>query len=113
MDLQVSTMQVKLLNYLCTIFLYLNFIRQGSSYSAKHIGPILETALQRALSLYIQTRNIQGAINRYREILSAIETTMTQSLRVSLTRQLAELLIRGINETVYKPPDIPNDSMGK
>ncbi|KAF3419860.1 hypothetical protein E2986_08195 [Frieseomelitta varia] len=83
---------------------------QSSYCSTKHIGPILETALQRAPILYIQTGNIQGAINRYREILSAVESTTTQSLRVTLTRQLAEVLVRGISGAEYKAPEAPNDS---
>ncbi|EZA53912.1 tetratricopeptide repeat protein 7B isoform X2 [Ooceraea biroi] len=73
--------------------------------STKHIGPILETALQRAPILHIQTGNIQAAINRYREILSAVESTTTQSLRVTLTRQLAEVLLRGITGADYQPPE--------
>lgn len=81
-----------------------------SPFSAKHIGPILETALQRAPILYIQTGNIQGAINRYREILSAVESTTTQSLRVTLTRQLAEVLVRGISGAEYKAPDALADA---
>ncbi|CAL7951682.1 unnamed protein product [Xylocopa violacea] len=83
---------------------------QSSFCSAKHIGPILETALQRAPIVYIQTGNIQGAINRYREILSAVESTTTQSLRVTLTRQLAEVLVRGISGAEYKAPETPNDT---
>ncbi|XP_018057031.1 PREDICTED: tetratricopeptide repeat protein 7B isoform X3 [Atta colombica] len=79
--------------------------------STKHIGPILETALQRAPILYIQIGNIQAAVNRYREILSAVESTTTQSLRVTLTRQLAEVLLRGISGTDYKPPDEQTDTM--
>ncbi|KAH0945183.1 hypothetical protein HN011_004668 [Eciton burchellii] len=73
--------------------------------STKHIGPILETALQRAPILYIQSGNIQAAVNRYREILSAVESTTTQSLRVTLTRQLAEVLLRGITGADYQPPE--------
>ncbi|XP_077267938.1 tetratricopeptide repeat domain 7 isoform X4 [Temnothorax americanus] len=78
--------------------------------STKHIGPILETVLQRAPILYIQTGNVQAAVNRYREILSAVESTTTQSLRVTLTRQLAEVLLRGINDTDYKPPEGQTDT---
>ncbi|XP_020283991.1 tetratricopeptide repeat protein 7B isoform X2 [Pseudomyrmex gracilis] len=78
--------------------------------TAKHIGPILETALQRAPILYIQMGNIQAAVNRYREILSAVESTTTQSLRVTLTRQLAEVLLRGISGADYKPPEGPVDT---
>ncbi|OAD59814.1 Tetratricopeptide repeat protein 7B [Eufriesea mexicana] len=84
---------------------------QSSFCSTKHIGPILETALQRAPILYIQTGNIQGAINRYREILSAVESTTTQSLRVTLTRQLAEVLVRGISGAEYKAPEAVSDSI--
>lgn len=47
-----------------------------------------------------------------REILSAVESTTTQNLRVTLTRQLAEVLIRGISGAEYKPPEIPSDSTG-
>ncbi|KAG7205179.1 hypothetical protein KM043_018269 [Ampulex compressa] len=83
---------------------------QSSCCSTKHIGPILETALQRAPILYIQTGNVQAAINRYREILSAVESTTTQSLRVTLTRQLAEVLIRGISNTEYKAVEGPSDT---
>ncbi|XP_011708113.1 PREDICTED: tetratricopeptide repeat protein 7B isoform X6 [Wasmannia auropunctata] len=79
--------------------------------STKQIGPILETALQRAPILYVQTGNIQAAVNRYREILSAVESTTTQSLRVTLTRQLAEVLLRGISGADYKPPDGQTDTM--
>jgi len=46
-----------------------------------------------------------------REILSAVESTTTQSLRVTLTRQLAEVLLRGISGTDYKPPDEQTDTM--
>ncbi|XP_076663255.1 tetratricopeptide repeat domain 7 isoform X2 [Andrena cerasifolii] len=83
---------------------------QTSFCSTKHIGPILETALQRAPILYVQTGNVQAAINRYREILSGVESTTTQSLRVTLTRQLANLLVRGISGAEYKAPEAPSDT---
>ncbi|XP_076241565.1 tetratricopeptide repeat domain 7 isoform X2 [Calliopsis andreniformis] len=87
------------------------YTSQSSFCSTKQIGPILETALQRAPILYVQTGNVQGAISRYREILSAVESTTTQSLRVTLTRQLAELLVRGISGAEYKSPEA-NDTTG-
>lgn len=43
----------------------------------------------------------------FRTLLSALETTATQSLRLSLAQQLAEVLLRGmkgINYTVPEPP---------
>lgn len=47
-----------------------------------------------------------------REILSAIESTTTQTLRVTLTRQLAEVLLRRISGADYKPPEDQIDITG-
>ncbi|XP_068086272.1 tetratricopeptide repeat protein 7B isoform X2 [Anabrus simplex] len=71
----------------------------------QQIGPILETALQRAPILYIQAGKLQNAVNRYRTMLSAVESSATQSLRLTLTRQLAEVLLRGVTGNVYVSPD--------
>ncbi|KFM58237.1 Tetratricopeptide repeat protein 7B, partial [Stegodyphus mimosarum] len=65
------------------------------------IGPILETALQRAPILYIKNGKLRNAIDQYRKVLSAIETSSTQSLRQTMSRQLAEVLIRGVSEKNY------------
>ncbi|XP_066581343.1 tetratricopeptide repeat protein 7B [Prorops nasuta] len=111
-----------------------SYASQSPVCSSKEIGPILETALQRAPLLYLQMGSIEGAVNRYRlyarqtfffhsylkqvvkkvkclnrEILSAVESTSTQSLRVKLTKQLAEVLLRGIRCTVYKAPESHSD----
>ncbi|XP_034940307.1 tetratricopeptide repeat protein 7B [Chelonus insularis] len=86
---------------------------QPSINVAKNIGPILETALLRGPLLLLQSGNIEGSVNRYRAILSAVETTATQSLRLTLTRQLAEILSRRITSSCYKSPavmDIPTTS---
>lgn len=71
----------------------------------RHIGPVLETALQRAPILHIQAGRLQSAVDRYRTMLSAVESSATQSLRLTLTRQLAEVLLRGVTGTVYSTPD--------
>lgn len=47
-----------------------------------------------------------------RGILSAVESTATQSLRLTLTRQMAEVLLRGVSGSLYKPPDAPPDIIG-
>ncbi|CAG2056516.1 unnamed protein product [Timema podura] len=39
----------------------------------RQIGPVLETALQRAPILYIQGGKLQSAVARYRTMLSAVE----------------------------------------
>lgn len=39
---------------------------QTSVHSTKHMGPILETAMQRAPLIHLQAGNIQAAIECYR-----------------------------------------------
>ncbi|XP_067119530.1 tetratricopeptide repeat protein 7B isoform X2 [Centruroides vittatus] len=65
------------------------------------IGPILETALQRAPILYIKNGKLPAAIEQYRKVLNAVETSSTQSLRQTMSRQLAEVLLRGVSEKDY------------
>lgn len=68
------------------------------------MGAILETALQRSPIVLIKAGKLQEAIERYRCMLSAVETKATQSLRLTLARQLAEVLLRGVSGTIYAPP---------
>ncbi|XP_068238843.1 tetratricopeptide repeat protein 7B [Palaemon carinicauda] len=71
----------------------------------KKIGVILETALQRAPILHMKSGHVEKAITRYRNMLSAVESTATQHLRLTLARQLAEVLLRGCSEHAYKTPN--------
>ncbi|XP_059622260.1 tetratricopeptide repeat protein 7B [Phlebotomus argentipes] len=70
----------------------------------RRMGAILETALQRAPIVLIKAGKLQEAIDRYRSMLSAVEAKTTQSLRLTLARQLAEVLLRGVSGTIYTPP---------
>lgn len=72
------------------------------------MGAILETALQRAPIVLIKSGKLQAAIERYRAMLSAVETKATSSLRLTLARQLAEVLLRGVSGTIYTPPTSNN-----
>lgn len=74
----------------------------------RKMGAILETALQRAPLVLIKSGKLQEAIQRYRSMLSAIETHSTQILRLTLARQLAEVLLRGVSGTIYAPPSSPS-----
>ncbi|XP_021924008.1 tetratricopeptide repeat protein 7B isoform X2 [Zootermopsis nevadensis] len=76
----------------------------------RQIGPVLETALQRAPILHIQAGKLQSAVTRYRTMLSAVESSATHSLRLTLTRQLAEVLLRGVSGTVYTSPEKVNET---
>lgn len=70
----------------------------------KKIGVILETALQRAPILYMKSGQLEKAISRYRAMLSAVESSATQHLRLTLSRQLAEVLLRGSSDHSFKSP---------
>lgn len=76
----------------------------SSSSEPRRIGTILETILQRAPIILIKSGKLMEAINRYRTMISAVETRATQSLRLILARQLAEVLLRGVSGQLYVPP---------
>lgn len=71
---------------------------------SRRMGAILEMALQRAPIVLIKAGKLREAVERYRIMLNAIETRATQSLRLTLSRQLAEVLLRGVSGTIYAPP---------
>lgn len=78
---------------------------------SRQIGPILETALQRAPIVHIHAGNLVQAANRYRSMLTAVETSATQRLRLILTKQLAEVLLRGLRGELYVPPSAVSPSI--
>lgn len=79
----------------------------STSSESRKMGAILETALQRAPLVLIKAGKLQEAVQRYRSMLSAVETHSTQILRLTLARQLAEVLLRGVSGTMYAPPTCP------
>ncbi|KAE8586207.1 hypothetical protein XENTR_v10021593 [Xenopus tropicalis] len=72
----------------------------------------LETGLQRAHVLYFKNGNLTRGVGRFRELLRAVETRTTQNLRMTIARQLAEILLRGMCEQSYWNPleEPPNKS---
>lgn len=70
----------------------------------RRMGTVLETVLQRAPIVLIRAGKLQEAIDRYRHMLRAMEVRATQSLRLTLARQLAEVLLRGVSGQLYTPP---------
>lgn len=81
-----------------------NTLPMSTSVDNRKMGAILETALQRAPIVLIKAGKLMDAIQRYRSMLSAVETHATQLLRLTLARQLAEVLLRGVSGTIYAPP---------
>ncbi|XP_058847688.1 tetratricopeptide repeat protein 7B isoform X1 [Acipenser ruthenus] len=78
----------------------------------QELGFFLETGLQRAHVIYFKNGNLTRGVGRFREILRAIETRTTQNLRMTIARQLAEILLRGMCEQSYWNPleDPPHQS---
>ncbi|XP_043551558.1 tetratricopeptide repeat protein 7A-like isoform X1 [Chiloscyllium plagiosum] len=72
----------------------------------------LETALQSAYVHYFKKGNLAKGIKQMREILRAMETRPTQNFRMTIAKQLAEVLLRNLCEDSYwnpfsePPPDL-------
>ncbi|GLV31859.1 Tetratricopeptide repeat domain 7 [Carabus blaptoides fortunei] len=73
----------------------------------KHMGPVLELALQKAPALHIRQGQLDKALERYRLALSAVEASGTHTIRLKFLKQLADLLLRGAGGNDYKPPVTP------
>ncbi|XP_072032563.1 tetratricopeptide repeat protein 7B-like isoform X3 [Amphiura filiformis] len=73
----------------------------GSSHMA---GPVLETAVQKAPLLRIQEGKLDEGIDRFRTILKAVEVRTSQTMRATVARELAEVLLRGVCMHHYTPP---------
>ncbi|XP_048457394.1 tetratricopeptide repeat protein 7A-like isoform X1 [Rhincodon typus] len=72
----------------------------------------LEAALQSAYVHYFKKGNLVKGIKQMREILRAMETRPTQNFRMTIAKQLAEVLLRNLCENSYwnpfsePPPDL-------
>ncbi|XP_034274209.1 tetratricopeptide repeat protein 7B isoform X5 [Pantherophis guttatus] len=86
--------------------------KPGPGIHEQELGYFLETGLQRAHVLYFKNGNLTRGVGRFREILRAVETRTTQNLRMTIARQLAEILLRGMCEQSYWHPldDPPQQS---
>ncbi|XP_048803942.1 tetratricopeptide repeat protein 7B isoform X4 [Lagopus muta] len=86
--------------------------KPGPTTHEQELGFFLETGLQRAHVLYFKNGNLTRGVGRFRELLRAVETRTTQNLRMTIARQLAEILLRGMCEQSYWNPleDPPDQS---
>ncbi|NWZ29626.1 TTC7B protein, partial [Asarcornis scutulata] len=86
--------------------------KPGPTTHEQELGFFLETGLQRAHVLYFKNGNLTRGVGRFRELLRAVETRTTQNLRMTIARQLAEILLRGMCEQSYWNPleDPPHQS---
>uniref|UniRef100_A0A8C1FR89 Tetratricopeptide repeat protein 7B n=1 Tax=Cyprinus carpio carpio TaxID=630221 RepID=A0A8C1FR89_CYPCA len=93
--------------------------KPGPVTQEQELGYFLETGLQRAHVIHFKNgrvfddySNLTRGVGRFREILRAVETRTTQNLRMTIARQLAEILLRGMCEQSYWNPleDPPNHS---
>ncbi|KAK7142300.1 hypothetical protein R3I94_011849 [Phoxinus phoxinus] len=86
--------------------------KPGPVTQEQELGYFLETGLQRAHVIHFKNGNLTHGVGRFREILRAVETRTTQNLRMTIARQLAEILLRGMCEQSYWNPleDPPHHS---
>ncbi|KAM8921064.1 tetratricopeptide repeat protein 7B isoform 1-T1 [Pelodytes ibericus] len=86
--------------------------KPGPAAPDQELSFFLETGLQRAHVIYFKNGNLTRGVGRFREILRAVETRTTQNLRMTIARQLAEILLRGMCEQSYWNPleDPPSQS---
>uniref|UniRef100_A0A8C8I3F5 Tetratricopeptide repeat protein 7B n=1 Tax=Oncorhynchus tshawytscha TaxID=74940 RepID=A0A8C8I3F5_ONCTS len=81
--------------------------KPGPVAQEQELGYFLETGLQRAHVLCccsgidLHFSNLTQGVGRFREILRAVETRTTQNLRMTIAKQLAEILLRGMCEQSY------------
>ncbi|XP_069391852.1 tetratricopeptide repeat protein 7B isoform X2 [Paralichthys olivaceus] len=78
--------------------------KPGPTAQDQELGYFLETGLQRAHVIHFRNGNLTQGVGRFREILRAVETRTTQNLRMTIARQLAEILLRGMCEQSYWSP---------
>ncbi|MCJ8737248.1 hypothetical protein PDJAM_G00021910 [Pangasius djambal] len=78
--------------------------KPGPVSQEQELGFFLETGLQRAHVIHFKNGNLTCGVGRFREILRAVETRTTQNLRMTIARQLAEILLRGMCEQSYWSP---------
>lgn len=78
--------------------------KPGPVSQEQELGYFLEIGLQRAHVIHFKNGNLTRGVGRFREILRAIETRTTQNLRMTIARQLAEILLRGMCEQSYWSP---------
>uniref|UniRef100_A0A4W5MV27 Tetratricopeptide repeat domain 7B n=1 Tax=Hucho hucho TaxID=62062 RepID=A0A4W5MV27_9TELE len=75
--------------------------KPGPVAQEQELGYFLEMGLQRAHVIHFKNGNLTQGVGRFREILRAVETRTTQNLRMTIARQLAEILLRGMCEQSY------------
>ena len=74
-------------------------------YLIVNLGCILESALLKTHHIFIKNGQTQGAVDYCRRILNVCETNSTINIRQLLSKELAEILIKGMCRSVWKKPE--------
>lgn len=83
-----------------------NLEKMTGPYQIIQLGNILDTAIQKAPMLFVQSGQIMSAVNAYRSFMNAQEIASTLNLRQFMSRQFAETLIRGVSKSAWPPFDL-------
>ncbi|XP_005109408.1 tetratricopeptide repeat protein 7B isoform X2 [Aplysia californica] len=70
------------------------------------ITSLVEMALSQVPLMHLKSRDVDKSIQRYREMLRAVESRFTQDIRKHLALELAQLLLRSCSMNSYKPIDL-------
>lgn len=82
-----------------------NMEKLQGQYAVISLGNILETAIQRGPMLFIQNKKMDKAMFQYRCFMNACETHSTLNMRQVISRQLAEVILRGISHSSWQKFD--------
>ncbi|EDO40172.1 predicted protein, partial [Nematostella vectensis] len=83
----------------------------AQTYVIGEMSQAIEVAIQRAPILHIKNGRLTQGINRFRQMLQALESKATHNLRKILAQQLAQVLVRGVCERTYEKPNYQNTNI--
>ncbi|KAF7494228.1 Tetratricopeptide repeat protein 7B [Sarcoptes scabiei] len=75
-------------------------------YLVVNLGCILESALLKTHHVYIKYDHLQESIDYCRRMLNVCETVSIHNIRQMLSKELAEILIKGMSRSAWRKPSL-------
>lgn len=83
---------------------YVHGTQLRSQYLVVNLGCILESALLKTHHVYIKYNYLNEAVDYCRKMLNVCETNSTLNIRQTLSKELAEILIKGMCRSIWIKP---------
>ena len=83
-----------------------NIEKQKGSYFSVNLGYIIDSALMKTHHIYIRNGHLTDAIDYCRRMLNYCETASTLHIRQILSKELAEILLKGQCRAVWRKPEL-------